>query len=278
MLIDTHCHLDAGAFTQSPAQLLAAAQAQGVSYIVIPAVSHHNFAAVQHLAHSSPHLTYALGIHPFCVPSATEADLQHLAAQLERCSTDPQLVAVGEIGLDFFVPTLTTAEMRDKQYYFYEAQLKLAQKFALPVLLHGRKAQDEIVKYIRRHQGVGGIAHAFNGSFQQAEQLITLGFALGFGGAMTFTRAKQIRRLASTIDLSHLVLETDAPDMAPAWLDPKNHPEQLNQPAELAAIAQVLAELRQTDIAHIKQETTRTALRVLPRLQQWHQRQLRKTT
>lgn len=271
MLIDTHCHLDAEIFTETPAQLIAAAQKQGVGYIVIPAISRNNFASVRQMAHSAPSLTYALGIHPLCVPESTEDDLQVLEAQLEQHITDPQLVAIGEIGLDFFVPTLRTAGMREKQFYFYEQQLKLAKQFELPVLLHVRRSQDEILKYLRRHESIRGIAHAFNGSHQQAEQFINRGFALGFGGAMTFTRAKQIRRLATDIDLSHIVLETDAPDIAPAWLNPKEHPEQYNRPAEIAAIAQVLADLRQLDIARIKKETTHTAMRVLPRLQQWHQ-------
>lgn len=271
MLIDTHCHLDAEVFTETPAQLIAAAQKQGVGYIVIPAISRHNFDTVRLMAQADLSLTYALGIHPLCVPESTEDDLRFLEIQLEKHIADPQLIAVGEIGLDFFVPALRTDEMRKKQFYFYEQQLKLAKQFDLPVLLHVRRSQDEILKYLRRHEGVTGIAHAFNGSHQQAEQFIKLGFVLGFGGAMTFTRAKQIRRLATDIDLSHIVLETDAPDIAPAWLDPKNQPEHYNRPAEIAAIAEVLAELRQVDINTIKKETTHTAMRVLPRLQQWHQ-------
>lgn len=271
MLIDTHCHLDAEIFRETPAQLVAAAQAQGVGYIVIPAISRHNFDTVRLMAQSNERLTYALGIHPLCVPESSEADLQCLEAQLEKYISDPQLVAVGEIGLDFFVPALRTEEMREKQFYFYEQQLKLAKQYELPVLLHVRRSQDEILKYLRRHEGISGIAHAFNGSHQQAEQFTKLGFALGFGGAMTFTRAKQIRRLATDVALSHIVLETDAPDIAPAWLDPKTYSEQYNRPAEIAAIAEVLAELRQVDMNTIKQETTHTAMRVLPRLQQWYQ-------
>ena len=267
MLIDTHCHLDAAVFTESPAQLVAAAQAQGVDHIVIPAVDKHNFAAVQQLAHKHNGLSYALGIHPLYVPQATEDDLVYLAQQLEQHSDDPHLVAIGEIGLDFFVPALRTEEMRLKQAYYYEEQLKLAKRFDLPVLLHVRRSQDEILKYLRRHEGVSGIAHAFNGSFQQAQQFIDRGFALGFGGTMTFTRAKQIRRLATSLDLSHIVLETDAPDMAPAWLDPKHQQDQYNRPAELARIAQTLAELRQASLEKIKSATAATALRVLPRLE-----------
>ena len=273
MLIDTHCHLDAQIFTETTDQLVTAARQKGVHYIVIPAVERANFNTVRQLAHTSPILTYALGIHPLYVPQATEADLTVLSQQLELVLEDPQFVAIGEIGLDFFVPDLRTDEMREKQLYFYEAQLKLAKQFDLPVLLHVRRSQDEILKYLRRHIGVSGIAHAFNGSHQQAQQFIDLGFALGFGGAMTFTRAKQIRRLATDIELSHLVLETDAPDIAPAWLDPKRYPHQYNRPEEIVAIAEVLAQLRQQSVQTICQQTSSTAMRVLPRLKQWHQTQ-----
>lgn len=271
MLIDTHCHLDATEFNESTAELVAAAGQNGVRYLVIPAVAKANFTTVQHMAQQHPELVYALGIHPLFVPQADPNDLVDLEQTLEQAISDPRLVAVGEIGLDFFVPELKTPVMQEKQLYFYEAQLKLARQFELPVLLHVRRSQDQILKYLRRHPGSTGIAHAFNGSQQQAQQFMDLGFALGFGGAMTFTRAKQIRRLAADIDLKHLVLETDAPDIGPAWLDKKADPTQYNRPAELAAIAEVLAQLRQQPLDQIQAQTTATAFRVLPRLAQWHQ-------
>lgn len=266
MLIDTHCHLDAAEFTESVSALTLAAGQKGVRFIVVPAVAKANFATVQSLAQQHSELVYALGIHPLFVPQAEVSDLAVLEKSLEQAQSDPRLVAVGEIGLDFFVPELKTPAMQEKQIYFYEAQLKLALQFDLPVLLHVRRSQDLILKSLRRHPGSKGIAHAFNGSHQQAQQFIDLGFVLGFGGAMTFTRAKQIRRLAVDMPLEYIVLETDAPDMAPAWLDPKVDPSHYNRPAELAAIAAVLAELRQQPLAHIHRQTTQNALRALPRL------------
>lgn len=274
MLIDTHCHLDAPDFKESAAQLVQQAKQQGLDYIVIPAVTRANFVSVRELAHTDSALVYALGIHPLFVPQATEHDLHILEQQLEQGMADPQLVAVGEIGLDFFVPELCSPEMRKKQIYFYEAQLALAQRFALPVLLHVRRSQDLILKSLRRYTQVTGLAHAFNGSFQQAQQFIQQGFVLGFGGAMTFTRAKQIRRLATELDLSHVVLETDAPDMAPAWLNPKLKVDQYNRPAELAHIAEHLAELRAVAVETIHEQTSSNALRALPRLALWHQTQI----
>jgi TatD DNase family protein len=174
---------------------------------------------------------------------------------------DSRLVAIGEIGLDFFLPQLTQSPLREKQEHFYSEQLKIARDFDLPVLLHVRRSQDMVLKYLRRIEVRGGIAHAFNGSFQQAEEFIRRGFKLGFGGAMTFTRALQIRRLATDLPEDALVLETDAPDISPAWLHPAR-----NSPEQLPAIGRVLAELRGVDEQHIAGVTARNAHAVLPRL------------
>jgi TatD DNase family protein len=168
---------------------------------------------------------------------------------------------VGEIGLDFFVPGLGEGELREKQEFFYSEQLKMARDFNLPVILHVRRSQDTLLKYLRRIRVVGGLAHAFNGSDQQAHAFIDLGFVLGFGGAMTFTRALQIRRLASSLPGTSLALETDAPDISPAWLHPAS-----NNPQQLPRIAAVLAELRGQTMADIERQTTANVARVLPRL------------
>lgn len=177
---------------------------------------------------------------------------------------DPRFVAVGEIGLDFFIPELQQGPMRERQEYFYQAQLKLAREFDLPVLLHVRRSQDIILKYLRRVAVPGGIAHAFNGSFQQAGHFVELGFKLGFGGAMTFPRSLQIRRLAAQLPLDAIVLETDAPDISPAWLHPApNHPDQIPR------IGEVLAGLREiplTQLPQLAQATSANAQAVLPRL------------
>jgi TatD DNase family protein len=174
---------------------------------------------------------------------------------------DERFVGIGEIGLDLFVPELTTEAMREKQTHFYVEQLKIAREFDLPVILHVRRSQDLLLKHLRRIAVAGGIAHAFNGSEQQAQAFISLGFVLGFGGAMTFTRALQIRRLASQLPLEAVVLETDAPDISPAWLHPG-----MNTPAQLPKIAAVLAELRGQPLEQIAAQTSQNVARVLPRL------------
>lgn len=263
MWIDTHCHLDAAEFggEQAQAQAAAAAAQQGVDWIVIPAVERANFATVATLAAQLPNCSYALGIHPLYVPQAEEADLQALRTAIAAAMADPRFVAIGEIGLDFFVPGMDSGPLREKQEHFYVEQLKMARDFDLPVLLHVRRSQDILLKHLRRIKVQGGIAHAFNGSFQQAEAFIGLGFRLGFGGAMTFTRALQIRRLAVQLPLAALVLETDAPDMSPAWLHP-----QPNQPREIPRIGAVLAELRGMALPDLAQATAANARAALPRL------------
>jgi len=262
MLFDTHCHLDASEFDHDREQVIARAQAAGVKALVIPAVEVANFESVRALAHSFAEGFYALGIHPLYVERAAPDAIAQLREALLQHRADPKLIAVGEIGLDFFIPEIAQGEPRAKQELFYEAQLKLALEFELPVLLHVRRSQDTLLKYLRRHRVRGGIAHAFNGSMQQAQQFVDLGFALGIGGAMTFERALQIRRLATELDLSALVLETDAPDISPAWLAKGAR----NEPHEVLQIAHMLAELRGCAVTEVLKVTAESARRVCPGL------------
>ena len=268
--IDTHCHLDAAEFWPLALAVRARAAIKNVAHCVLPAVQVANFDAVRQLAHASGD-SYALGIHPLYVAQASEADLATLDAQLQQYRDDPHLVAVGEIGLDFFVPELTSSPGRERQTYFYLAQLKLARQHGLPVLLHGRRSADQLLKGLRALGG-SGIAHAFNGSAQQAQAFIALGFKLGFGGALTYERALQLRRLAASLPLESLVLETDAPDMPPHWLyqtaaqRAAGVPQGRNEPGELAQIGAELAALRGISPDALAQATTRNALAALPRL------------
>jgi len=170
----------------------------------------------------------------------------------------PQTAAVGEIGLDFFIRHFDQV----RQEYFFIEQLKLAHEFDLPVLLHIRRAQDTVLKHLRQHKVSGGIAHAFNGSRQQAEEFIKLGFKLGFGGAMTYSRATRLRELAATLPMECIVLETDAPDIPPDFLE-RGSP---NKPEYLPRIAQTLADLRGVPLEEIARVTTENTLSVMPRL------------
>ena len=261
MWIDTHCHLDAHEFGGESLAVAQRAGQAGVSMIVIPAVDRFNFDVVAQLGAAAPNASYALGIHPMCVPSATDDDLATLRIKVAAALTDPRFVAIGEIGLDFFIPMLTEPAMREKQDHFFREQLRIARDFGLPVLMHVRRSQDQVLKHVRQIRPAGGIAHAFNGSFQQAHTYIDLGFKLGFGGAMTFTRALQIRRLATTLPIDAIVLETDAPDISPVWIHPAR-----NSPEQLPAIGAALAEMRAMPVAEIAALTRRNALAALPRL------------
>lgn len=272
MWIDSHCHLDAPEFDADRAAVVAAARAAGVQQLVLPAVQVAHFEAVRRLAHEHG-LAYAVGIHPLYVDQAADDDLDRVRDTLAAWRDDPHLVAVGEIGLDHFVPGLD----RDRQQHFYRRQLQLARDAGLPVILHVRRSADTLLAGLRRVgvpgvSGVsGGIAHAFNGSAVQAQAFVALGFKLGFGGAMTFERALQIRQLAATVPDEAVVLETDAPDIPPQWLyrtaaQRAQGLSSRNTPAELPRLAEHLAALRGWSLAHTAAVTTANVHAALPRL------------
>jgi TatD DNase family protein len=243
--IDTHCHLDAAEFDADRDAVYATALAGGVTTMVVPAISRDNFTAVAATCSRYPGCLPAWGLHPMYIDVHRPEHLAELHAQIEA----QHPVAIGEIGLDLFVdldyPT---------QEYFYVEQLKIAHEFDLPVLLHCRKANDQLLKHLRKIRVRGGIAHAFNGSRQQAEEFLKLGFKLGFGGAFTWPRALNLRRLAVDMPLEAIVLETDSPDIPPVWIGGGR-----NAPGELPRIAQTLAELRQLSLDDVAQATTRNA-------------------
>ena len=253
-IVDTHCHLDAAEFGDVQAEIVAEAVAADVRTIIIPAVASSNFSVVHKLCLHHDNCLPAYGIHPLMVDKADEGDLLKLRKTLEQ----NRAVAVGEIGLDFFVEHYD----RECQENFFAEQLKLAQEFDLPVLLHVRRAQDTVLKHLRRSKVSGGIAHAFNGSRKQADEFIKLGFKLGFGGAMTHARALRIRELAANLPMESIVLETDGPDIPPDFLL-RGVP---NRPANLRRIAETLAELRGMSLAEVADATTANAASVLPML------------
>ena len=267
MWIDTHCHLDAPEFDADRDAVVARARAALVHMLVLPAVEAAHFDRVRYLAHQHG-AAYALGIHPLYTDRAAQGDLERLAHALQAFQDDPRLVAVGEIGLDHFVPGLDRA----RQQAFYLAQLQLARDAGLPVILHVRRSADSLLAGLRRVPVSGGVAHAFNGSDAQAGAFLRRGFKLGFGGAMTHERALQIRRLAASLPDNALVLETDAPDIPPQWLyrtaqqRAVGQPQGRNEPEELPRIAQVMADLRQCTPATLATVTTANACAALPRL------------
>jgi TatD DNase family protein len=259
MLVDTHCHLDAAEFDGDRTAVADSALRVGVGLIVVPSVGRANFGAVASVCRDHSCCVAAYGIHPMYLEQAREADLDVLRETVLR----ERPLAVGEIGLDRFV------QPRDevRQEVYFSAQLKIARETELPVLLHARRAIDPVLKQLRLYPVPGGIAHAFNGSRQQADEFIRLGFKLGFGGTMTFTRARRIRELAATLPLDAIVLETDAPDIPPEWMV-SHQPERRarNTPDQLPRIAHVLAGLRGIAVQEVAEATTANALAVLPGL------------
>jgi TatD DNase family protein len=258
-LIDTHCHLDAAQFEADRESVIQDALNNNIKMMVVPAVHRSNFVAVTALAQTHSCCAHALGIHPIYVATSQEEDLafleQEVAHQLQ--SKHPP-VAIGEIGLDYFIADYNKAL---QEHYFVE-QLKIAKQYDLPVILHGRRAIDDILKHLRKHKLRGGIAHAFNGSRQQADVFIDLGFKLGFGGALTYSRALNIRELVSSLPLESVVLETDAPDIPPEWLEN----DKRNSPNQLLKISELIASLRHINHTQVTEMTTNNAIEIMPNL------------
>jgi len=257
MWTDTHLHLDASEYDSDRLEVVQRAQVLNVTRFVLPAVGAFNFDAVKRLAHDIPGAVYCLGIHPVFVDRAHDTDLQTLQQKIRESLNDPKFAGIGEIGLDGFVPGLNW----DRQVMYFNAQLKMARDFDLPLVMHVRKALDPVLKSLRIYKPRSGIAHAFNGSFQQAEHFLRLNLCLGFGGACTFTRALQLRRLAKDLPEHALVLETDGPDIAPEWIN-----KQRNAPEHLPRIAQTIAELRNISIGELSNLSQANAARALPAL------------
>ncbi|MBK1642461.1 DNAase [Chromatium okenii] len=252
-LIDTHCHLDHSVFDLDRAAILRRSAASGVCAIVVPGVTAAHWSQVLALCAAPPPnglaLYPALGVHPLSCAAYQDADLQELAAAGRR----QPLVAIGEIGLDFYGGDAAVAQQR-----LFEMQLEIAQELDLPVLLHVRRAHDAVLLTLRRFPHLTGIVHAFNGSWQQAQQYLARGFKLGFGGMLTFTRATKLRRLAAELPLEALVLETDAPDMSGAA-----HRGERNSPEYLPEVLATLAQLRDCAAAELAAITTANARAVL---------------
>jgi TatD DNase family protein len=261
MLIDTHCHLDAPEFDADREAVWQASLQAGLRAVVIPGVMADTFQPIMRWCAGHPQAVFALGWHPLFVDQAPETALQDLQQTIELVLAGPQahqLVAIGEIGLDFYI----TRDNQAHQEAMLEGQLQLARKFELPVILHVRSSIDTVLKYLRKHGIHQGIAHAFNGSRQQADAMAAQGLNMGFGGAMTWPRALRIRKLAAELPLEHIVLETDAPDIQPVWIGHQGR----NSPDQLKRIAEEMASIRRIEISQLIEMTGKNSLQVFPKL------------
>jgi len=230
-LIDSHCHLDAAEFDADREAVIARARAAGVVHQVIPAVEAAGWPALHALCRDAPDLHPAYGLHPMYLARHREEHLPLLREWLER----EHPVAVGECGLDYFVDGLDHAT----QQHCFEAQLRLAREFDLPVIVHARRAVDAVIASIRRVGRLRGVVHSFSGSPEQARQLWNAGFLIGLGGPVTYDRAQRLRGLVATMPLEYLLLETDAPDQPDAAIR-----GQRNEPARVSFICRTIAQLR----------------------------------
>ncbi len=250
-LFDTHCHLNFKEFDQDRQQVLDNAQQLGISRMLIPAARSEDFESIHHLCNiHSGQLYAAYGLHPVFIDSHTEADIEILRMALNNYPAH----AIGETGLDYYRKDLD----RERQKKYLSAQLELACECNLPVILHIRKAHDDVLQLLKRYPVKGGIAHAYNGSLQQAEKFMQHGFMFGFGGTLTYPNARHIHSLASTLPLENLVLETDAPDMT---VD--SHKGQRNSPEYLPECLQALAKLRNLPVEDVARITTHNACKIL---------------
>jgi len=264
MWFDTHCHIDAPEFRDDLSLVLARAAEQSVTGILIPAVRVSDYDRVVEIVEQwsplIPYLCFSLGIHPLYTIDAQEKDVELTRQAIEKYHHHPRLVAVGEIGLDYFVTHLDN----QKQEWFFEEQLKIAKDFELPIIMHVRKSQDQLLKRLRQTKVTGGIAHAFNGSFVQAQHFLDLNFVMGFGGTITYDRSLQIKRLAKQFSQESYVIETDSPDIPPSWL--LDEESKRNEPAYLPKIAESFAKERDMSLDEVAKMNLQNVSRVLPRL------------
>lgn len=249
MLVDSHCHIDAGEFDADRAAVIARARAAGVTTQVVPAITAAGFPALRELCAASDGLHPAYGLHPMFMDAHRPAHLDELARWLER----ERPVALGECGLDFYIEE---ADAEGQRRYF-SAQLELAREFDLPVILHARRAVEEVTLALRRIGGLRGVVHSFSGSEEQARQLWELGFLIGMGGPVTWPRARRLRRIVADMPLQFLLLETDAPDQPLVGRRGRR-----NEPALLREVCQVVADLRGEDFDHVAAATSANARRL----------------
>ncbi|MEO5560765.1 MAG: TatD family hydrolase [Dokdonella sp.] len=248
-LIDSHCHLDAAQFDTDRADVVARAIDAGVMSQIVPAVALAGFEKLRGLCASTPDLYPAYGLHPMYL---AEHQPEHLAA-LRGWLEKERPVAVGECGLDFFIDDLD----HDTQRMYFLRQLELAREFELPVILHARRAVDEVIATLRKVGGLSGVVHSFSGSEEQARLLWKLGFCIGIGGPVTYARAKRLRSIVAQMPIEYLLLETDAPDQP---LD--GHRGERNEPARLIEVLAHVATLRGDSAAAVGEATTLNARRL----------------
>ena len=245
-LVDSHCHLDFPEFDENRNELIQQCKAENILKFVVPGVSKDTWPRLKNISGQYAEIFPAYGLHPYFL---NEHASEHVG-QLHTFLKDNSAVAVGEIGLDYYLKDLD----KTLQQCLFAAQLDVAKELNLPVILHVRKAHDDVLQFLKHAKLTGGSVHAFNGSFQQAKQYIDLGYKLGFGGALTFDRAKHLRKLAEQLPLDAILLETDSPDMSPA-----NYSQSFNTPLTILDVLYQMSQIRQQTSSEIASQTTQNS-------------------
>ena len=249
VLFDSHCHLDGPEFDADRDAVVARARAAGVAGQLVPAIDAASWDGIATLCARHPGLHPAWGLHPMLLDRHRPEHLAQLRVWVERHR--PR--AIGECGLDFYIEGLDP----DTQRTYFRAQLDLAREFALPVIVHARRAVEEVTATLKKVGGLTGVVHSFSGSPEQARQLFELGFHLGLGGPVTYERARKLQAVVRAMPLDRLLLETDAPDQPVA-----GHQGERNEPCRLPRVAQAIAELRGESLETIAAATTANACRL----------------
>ena len=245
-IIDSHCHLDFDVFNCDRNAVIERAYNEGIKHIIIPGVKRKNWDLIRAICDNSQQIHACYGLHPYLAGEHTDDDIIQLRHWLEN----NDCVAVGECGLDF----RNNQADKDLQFKFFNAQLDMAHALEKPVVIHSVRATEDVISSIKNHPGLRGMIHSYSGSYEQAMQLIDLGFYISLGGAITYDNARKLRATASSIPLDSILLETDAPDQPDA-----DHFIQRNEPAYLVNVLQCLSELRDEPIKEIAAQTTKNA-------------------
>lgn len=245
-LIDTHSHIDHQCFDSDRRLVIQRSETAGVSRQIIPAIQSQWWPRMKACCDSHNTLFPAYGLHPLYIAHHRESDLTLLSEWLER---EPA-VAIGECGLDFYI----NRSNQELQYFYFEQQLDLAQRFNLPVIIHARRAVEDVIQILRRKPGLRGVLHSYSGSYEQAVQLIDLGFMMGFGGPVTYPHAKRLQSVVRSLPIDAIVLETDSPDQPSSA-----HPKQRNEPAYLPFIAEYISHLYGIETIELIQRTSQNA-------------------
>jgi TatD DNase family protein len=248
-LTDSHAHIDDASFDVDRDAMFTRAADAGVRHIVVPAIDRASWSRIASICANHPQAYPAYGLHPIYLDQHQPEHLDALVTQLKS----HQAVAVGEIGLDYFLPELDLERQRE----YFQKQLRIAREFDLPVIVHARRAMDEVTSTMRRMGGLRGVVHSFSGSVQQAQQLWDMGFHIGIGGPVTHERAQRLRHIVATMPIERLLLETDAPDQPDA-----KHRGERNEPVRLTDVLSVVAMLRGESEAAVAEATTANARRL----------------